>query len=447
MPSERSTAGPCPQPTIDPATNRYTAMGTQAITYDAAGNMTSYAGYNYSWTNEEQLSAVCSAGWCSNSNWTLASYQYNALGQPVQRYDGNKGLWYRVAYDAFGNLIGEYDANGASVGYVPLGTRPFALYQNGSSTTTTYFLHPNALGSTELATDPTGSVAQDELFYPWGQEWAVSGKQDERFASLNQRDPASGLDPTPNRFYGSAWGHWLSPDPVAGDILTPQSLNRYAYVLNNPTSLTDPTGLSCTGPDANGVMHCTVDAPAPRNPFLDEFFLRSLFGWGGGFLANPDLLELRLDRPRREPREPTDQPPAAPPPPPSAPKPGPDVLGTLGKVFSGGRLKGQTYVGCVEENINLTTFGLAKSSTKTLAAGLTGLALTAAKSPAGGFSLSEYVAFSGVAAVRYVVPGISLAAALRATELGSQVPAVAGGAALGLFAGSLANCASQRVGQ
>ena len=34
--------------------------------------------------------------------------------------------------------------------------------------------------------------------------------------------------------------------------------------------------------------------------------------------GNPDLLELRLDRPGREPREPTEQPPAAPPPPPPA---------------------------------------------------------------------------------------------------------------------------------
>jgi hypothetical protein len=37
--------------------------------------------------------------------------------------------------------------------------------------------------------------------------------------------------------------HWLSPDPLAGDISNPQSLNRYAYVLNNPTTLTDPLGL------------------------------------------------------------------------------------------------------------------------------------------------------------------------------------------------------------
>jgi hypothetical protein len=39
---------------------------------------------------------------------------------------------------------------------------------------------------------------------------------------------------------------WLSPDPVAGSIFDPQSLNRYAYVLNNPCSLIDPLGLDPT---------------------------------------------------------------------------------------------------------------------------------------------------------------------------------------------------------
>ncbi len=36
---------------------------------------------------------------------------------------------------------------------------------------------------------------------------------------------------------------WLTPDPLGGQITNPQSLNRYAYALNNPTTLIDPLGL------------------------------------------------------------------------------------------------------------------------------------------------------------------------------------------------------------
>ena len=36
---------------------------------------------------------------------------------------------------------------------------------------------------------------------------------------------------------------WTTPDPLGGEITNLQSLNRYAYALNNPTTLTDPLGL------------------------------------------------------------------------------------------------------------------------------------------------------------------------------------------------------------
>jgi RHS repeat-associated protein len=65
-----------------------------------------------------------------------------------------------------------------------------------------------------------------------------------------ERDTESGLDNFEARYDASSLGRFMTPDPMGGHLENPQSLNKYAYVLNNPTSLTDPTGLdsylSCT---------------------------------------------------------------------------------------------------------------------------------------------------------------------------------------------------------
>jgi len=45
---------------------------------------------------------------------------------------------------------------------------------------------------------------------------------------------------------------WVSPDPVAGSIGNPQSLNRYAYVVNGPLTGTDPLGLKGDRLDISG---------------------------------------------------------------------------------------------------------------------------------------------------------------------------------------------------
>ena len=48
-----------------------------------------------------------------------------------------------------------------------------------------------------------------------------------------------------NRFYGSNLGRWHSPDPIGEKAVRlddPQTWNMYAYVRDNPTTLTDPSG-------------------------------------------------------------------------------------------------------------------------------------------------------------------------------------------------------------
>ena len=58
------------------------------------------------------------------------------------------------------------------------------------------------------------------------------------------RDGEAGLDDFNARSLQTRTGRMTRPDPLFGDALTnPQRWNRYAYVQNNPLSLTDPSGM------------------------------------------------------------------------------------------------------------------------------------------------------------------------------------------------------------
>jgi RHS repeat-associated protein len=62
-----------------------------------------------------------------------------------------------------------------------------------------------------------------------------------------QRDYESGLDNFGARYFGGGnnLGRFMTPDPLlnSGHPDNPQSWNRYTYALNNPLTITDPTGL------------------------------------------------------------------------------------------------------------------------------------------------------------------------------------------------------------
>src|SRR5262249_30629761 len=58
------------------------------------------------------------------------------------------------------------------------------------------------------------------------------------------RDAETGLMPLGNgeRYYSSELGRFIQQDSVFGKPEFPLSMNRYAYVQNNPLGYTDPTG-------------------------------------------------------------------------------------------------------------------------------------------------------------------------------------------------------------
>ena len=119
-----------------------------------------------------------------------------------------------------------------------------------------YFIHLNALGSEQQWTNAAGGSDGEVLFYPWGAQWGSTTNGYQLFASLLWYDPETDGYQTPNRYYIPRLARWLTPDPMGGDVANPQSLNRYAYVVDNPTSLTDPLGLvDHSGCGVNGLVN------------------------------------------------------------------------------------------------------------------------------------------------------------------------------------------------
>lgn len=235
------TNGPCPNYSFNASTNQIANSG---YTYDAAGDLTAdgtgTGTHTYQWDAESRLTSI--------DNGSTATYTYNALGERVEK--NVAGAYTEYVYHPSGEEVGENNRTNWAVRVIPFAGRHLAHYNDPSGTDATYFMHSTKLASTSQATDYTGRVAQDQLYYPWGQEWAMVGTaQETRFASLRHRDTTeTALDPTHFRMFSSNQGRWLSKDLVMGRVCNPQSMNLYTYVRSTPPNAVDPKGTQPFGP-------------------------------------------------------------------------------------------------------------------------------------------------------------------------------------------------------
>jgi len=125
-----------------------------------------------------------------------------------------------------------------------------------------YFLDDH-LGTAQMELSAGGWPVWEGQFMPFGQEIVnaaplLPGQPDGSSMHYKftgkERDAESGLDYFGARYYGSAMGRFLSPDPSGlafANVANPQSLNLYAYVRNNPLINTDPTGMECVWDDGS----------------------------------------------------------------------------------------------------------------------------------------------------------------------------------------------------
>jgi RHS repeat-associated protein len=140
-----------------------------------------------------------------------------ATGVPEMLYDG------QYAY-----LVG-HDTLGWEGARTPMGPVEW-----------TYVL-PDALGSVRQETDATGAVTALREWSPYGEE--LGGAQTGLGYTGEWLDTGVGLQYLRARWYQPQVGRLTQADSWEGDLIYPQSLNRWAYVEGNPIKFTDPLGL------------------------------------------------------------------------------------------------------------------------------------------------------------------------------------------------------------
>jgi RHS repeat-associated protein len=116
-----------------------------------------------------------------------------------------------------------------------------------------HYRHADWLGSLRLESSTAHAILDDNAYAPFGEPYSQTGNGEISFTGQNKDTLWLQYDFLA-RQYDPKQGRWVSPDPVGaslGDPTNPQSLNLYAYVLNNPLSSTDPLGLFCVWDDGS----------------------------------------------------------------------------------------------------------------------------------------------------------------------------------------------------
>jgi len=246
-----------PQPGKGDVVNYSVNGGTNrlnAASYDGAGNLTSWAFSTYTYNTDNQISTTDSE-----------IYLYNASGERVvnaarfaraERFTVTLRDQANRPLSLLSFLQGTWHRDRD---YVYAGDRLIA--SDGALGRVHY--HLDHLGSPRLLTDGTTGNATDSLaFLPYGKETTGSNAsyQEPLQFTGHERDQSTGLDNMHARHYSAPLGRFVSVDPLRGSSDSPQSLNRYAYVLGNPINFTDPDGRRPSAKTVTSLVNKGTDA-------------------------------------------------------------------------------------------------------------------------------------------------------------------------------------------
>ncbi len=221
------------------------------MSYDGAGNLLNDGFHTYAYDAQNRLVVV---------DGGAEYYTYNAEGQRVSKTNGSGTVTY--LYDLAGHQIGEISSAGVwNREDVYAGGRHL-ITNRPAGGVNAIFDFSDWLGTERARAARSTAVQQVCTNMPFGDSQSctnmASDLTPEHFTGL-QFDSSDLLTNAGNRRLSTTQGRWTSSDPAglaAVNPANPQSLNRYAYGMNNPTGMVDPTGLD--GCDWGDPITCIV---------------------------------------------------------------------------------------------------------------------------------------------------------------------------------------------
>jgi RHS repeat-associated protein len=233
--------------TYDPAGNRTSGPLSATSTYNAAEELTSDAGFTYTYDAEGQRTAKTDRASGATTRYlyngakrltsiqypdgTTTSYTYDALGRRSTVSAGGATTAY--VYDGVNTRL-EYGSAGLAASYVGAGDvdRPLEMTRGATS----YYYLQNFQGSVTGLTDANGSVAATYSSDAFGVPTSPQPPVTNPFTYAGREyDAKSGLYYNRARYYEPTTGSFISQDPV-------KSGQRYAYATGDPVDFTDPSG-------------------------------------------------------------------------------------------------------------------------------------------------------------------------------------------------------------
>lgn len=173
-----------------------------------------------------------------------ASYVYNGLGDRLSQTVNGVSTAYML------------DLNAGLTQVLQSGDTTY-LYGNGrilqqaGAVDSAYFLG-DALGSVRQMVDSSGEITLTKSYEPYGKVVSSLGNDSSAYGYTGEmQDASTGMVYLRSRFYSSQTGRFITKDIWQGDYFTPQSINGWLYVLDNPILYIDPSGhISCKDPDS-----------------------------------------------------------------------------------------------------------------------------------------------------------------------------------------------------